>query len=53
MNTKVSRYQLLFNDERNELKFKQFNEVYVSASKGNGSGCEQSHANSLGRYELV
>ena len=27
MNTKVSRYQLLFNDERNELKFKQFNEV--------------------------
>lgn len=27
MNTKVSRYQLLFDDERNELKFKQFNEV--------------------------
>ena len=27
MNTKVSRYQLLFDDEHNELKFKQFNEV--------------------------
>lgn len=27
MNNKVSRYQLLFADEHNELKFKQFNEV--------------------------
>ena len=27
MNTKVSRYQLLFDDEHNELKCKQFNEV--------------------------
>ena len=27
MNNKVSRYQLLFSDEHNELKFKQLNEV--------------------------
>lgn len=27
MNNKVSRYQLLFSDEYNELKFKQFNDV--------------------------
>lgn len=33
MNTKVSRYQLLFDDERNELKFKQFNEVMFQLQK--------------------